>query len=112
MTREQMTDRAVRLPAALLKTEAGQAAVAQAWVEGLKQKEIAKVFGIKGPAKVCLAILSLIQKYCPEDCRVSRQLCGGRWAPRRVGEFRKAIAHDAVTRYLNRHRECPWPAHA
>lgn len=93
-----------QFPRSLLKTEVGQAAVANAWVGGLKQRDIARAFDIKGPALICLAILRLIQKYCPEDCRSAFRLHDGSRVPKQ-GKMRKAIAHKAAARYLKSHSD-------
>ncbi len=79
------------------KTNACRSAIAQAWIDGATQKQIAKVFGRKTAAPVNIAIRKFIRSFCPESCvRYGVQL----QTPELIyGDDRKRLAQEAIRRY-------------
>ena len=85
-----------RLSRRLLKTNAARAAIAQAWVDGVTQKDIAKAFGYKNSTSINVAVMKLIRTFCPEWC--IRDCVDGK-GPMVEGDARKPLAQKAVDRY-------------
>ena len=78
-----------RLPSAWLRCDAGRAAVAVLWLEGMTQQRIGQAFGHRKPSTVNIAIMQLCERYAvPDDG----------WLPQ--GEQRRSFARLAVRRYL------------
>ncbi len=73
-----------------MATDAGRAAIAQAWCEGYMQWQISKCFGLRNPGPVCVRIEQFIKKFCPEK----ENTC---WLV--YGDARKKLALKAIIRY-------------
>lgn len=86
------------LPRRLLHTDAGRAAAAQAWVDGTKQRDIARAFGFRKAVSVSVAVLELVETYVPESGQ------GGYWP---WGDDRRPLAALAVQRYLRSRAQPP-----
>lgn len=81
----------------LLRTDAGRAACALLWSEGITQRAIASAFGLKTGYAVCWAIDKFLHRYTPEY-----------YTAEAYGMHdRQHLAGVAAERYIAARREAP-----
>ncbi len=86
------------ISSAILRSQPGKAAVTQAWLDGHKQKTIAKAFGLTSASGINLVVRDFIVSMCPEEVS---QRHDHRDTPLvyRYGDDRKRLAAKALVRY-------------
>jgi hypothetical protein len=78
-------------------TDEDRAYAAAQWASGVKQREIAAVFGYKGPAMVCVQIRNFMKKYSGLPVKWT-DLSGDEFIAQ--GVERKAAVKQAIARFV------------
>jgi hypothetical protein len=88
------------IPREVLRTDAGRAAVTQAWIDGYPQKRIAReCFGYSGPAPITVVISEFISTYAPDEWEAGSEQRLTKMQPP-FGEPRRRIAPLAIARFI------------